>query len=205
MFRAPCRFWVEPATWWHWQGCGKGQGVAEGRQGEQWRGILPDNDLIQGFGPFVPADPQILILGSMPSVESLRQGFYYMHQSNRFYKILESIAGFHTGADIKSRQRLLQYLHIALFDVIGRCSRRGSLDSNVRDITPNNIGALLHSCPEIRVVITNGSLAKKIFLKYTTGCGLRVCHLPSTSSANAGFSLEKLISLYAPVIKNALS
>lgn len=128
-----------------------------------------------------------------------------MHKSNRFYKILENIAGFEAGTDIKSRQRLLEFLHIALFDVIDRCSRRGSLDSAVRDIIPNNIALLLSACPGIRSIITNGALAKKIFLKYNQDCSLKVYHLPSTSSANAGFSLERLTGLYKPVIKNALS
>ena len=131
------------------------------------------------FAPFIPSNAQVLILGSMPSVKSLEQGFYYAHPQNRFFKI---IAVLHTKwrAD----------LGIALYDVVASCEREGSLDSKIKHYDYADIWGLLQQHPSIKTVITNGGFAKTHFTKSTlkphqAELKFDFVALPSTSPAHA--------------------
>ncbi len=138
-------------------------------------------------------DSEILILGSMPSVQSRKKSFYYMHPNNRFYKILKAI--FHddfTNENIEVKKRLLKKHHIALYDVIEECDIEGSSDQSITNVQPTNIEYILHHYP-IKKIFLNGKKAYELFAYYFPNFIQMAMPLPSSSSANASYSLEKLI------------
>ena len=141
-----------------------------------------------------------MILGSMPSIASLQDGFYYAHPQNRMWKIIAAIAGVDELKTIEERKQAALKLHLAFFDVIESCEREGSLDSNIKAVKPNDINSLLLCYPKIKRVITNGNKAKDLFLTYNHDCKAEIIHLPSTSPANAVYSLDRLKALYLPYL-----
>ena len=150
---------------------------------------------VRGFEPFVPPGARVLVLGSVPSRASLEAGFYYAHPRNRFFRIIERLCGRELQG-VDERRQALADLKIALYDVIARCQREGSADSAVRGVIPADIGALARAHPSVRRIVTNGSLAGKLFRRYNPSCALEIIHLPSTSPANAARPLEDLFALY---------
>lgn len=151
--------------------------------------------LIYSFKPFINETSRILILGSMPSVKSLEQNFYYMNKQNRFWKIIGILVG-STLNNIEDYKNALNCLHIALFDVIKSCERQGSADSKIKNIEINNISALLNDYPYITKIINNGKMSYNLYNKYIKDIKVPNVYLPSTSPANARFSLETLAELY---------
>ena len=145
--------------------------------------------------PFFGSDSQILILGSFPSVKSRESGFYYGHPQNRFWRVLSSVFDAPLPQTIEQKQEFLRTHYIALWDVAAECSIRGSADSSISAVTANDIAPLLRST-QIKAVFLNGQTAQKLFRKYlseeTAKFGCTVTTLPSTSPANASYSLEKL-------------
>ncbi|MBR3843211.1 MAG: DNA-deoxyinosine glycosylase [Christensenellaceae bacterium] len=137
-------------------------------------------ETIHCFAPFISEKSRILILGSMPSVRSLAEGFYYMHPRNRFYLVLSALTGEKLPETLAEKQDFLTRHGIALFDVIAACRREGSTDAKIKDAIPNDIDALLSEYPNIRAVVTNGSLAAKLYLKHNHNA-LPHFALPSTS------------------------
>ncbi len=164
--------------------------------------------MIKGLDAFVPLNAKVLILGSMPSVASLEATFYYAHAQNRFFKLLSAFLN-QELTSIAERKASLARSHIALFDVIKSCSREGSLDSAIKDVVPNDLSSFVAQYPSIKMIVTNGALAKKLFLRFNKDLlgksKLTILHNPSTSPANASFSLDKLKSFYFPVFQYALS
>ena len=155
---------------------------------------------ITGLKPFISQESEILILGSMPSIASIKDGFYYAHPQNRMWKIIAELAGVDELKTIEERKSAALKFHLAFFDVIESCEREGSLDSNIKAVKPNDINHLLLFYPKIKRVITNGNKAKNLFLTYNHNCKAEIIHLPSTSPANAGFSLDRLKKLYLPYL-----
>jgi TDG/mug DNA glycosylase family protein len=150
------------------------------------------------FPFFLPKDAEILILGSFPSVKSREAGFYYAHPQNRFFPLLARIYEEKTPEGTKERQAFLARHHIALYDVIERCDIVGSSDASITHVVPTDLSHLPQS---IRTIVLNGALADRLFHRYQSApAGVEVVALPSTSPANAAFSLTKLYSFYAPVL-----
>lgn len=143
---------------------------------------------IVGLNPIVFEDSRILIVGSMPSVMSLKEQMYYANKTNRFWKILEEI--YQENDKIK----LLKVSHIALWDICHSCIRKTSADSEIKDIEPNDIPKLLNTYKNIEKVICNGRTSYNTMKKYFPD--IETVYCPSTSSANARFSLEQLIEIY---------
>lgn len=139
--------------------------------------------MIYSFKPIYDKNSKILILGSMASVESLKQGFYYMHPRNRFWNTLGKITGKTVPDTIEGKRAFLLENHIALMDSIYSCDREGSLDSDIKNVVPNDIKKVL-SETNIKAAFCNGkksyAVAKKAFPDIDFVC------LPSTSPANAG-------------------
>lgn len=147
---------------------------------------------------FLPiADPQakILILGSMPGVESLRRRQYYAHPQNRFWPLMADILDFEPTADYAARTQALMRNHVALWDVLKTCERPGSLDSNIRKGLINDFASFFRAHPQIHTVFFNGVKAEASFhrqaLSALGALPLRYVRLPSTSPANAAISLAK--------------
>ena len=149
--------------------------------------------LIHPFAPFLKEDSEILILGSFPSRASREQGFYYGHPRNRFWTDLAGVSGEEVPRTIEQKTYFLTRHRIALWDVISSCEIRGSSDASVRNAVPADISGLLASVP-IRKIYCNDALAGRLFLRYQTKPDMpEMTVLPSTSPANASFSLQRLI------------
>ena len=142
--------------------------------------------------PVYDEDSEILILGSFPSVKSRAEGFFYGHPRNRFWKILSSIYDEKTPETIEERKTFLLKNHIAVWDVIRSCDIRGSSDASIRNVLPNNISSLLKKT-KIQRIYVNGKTAEKLYRKYLEENAGKAQVLPSSSPANAGYSLERLI------------
>ena len=149
-----------------------------------------------GFGPVYDEKSRILILGSFPSVKSREEGFFYGHPRNRFWKILAAVCNETEPVTIEEKRQFLLENGIALYDVIEECEIVGSSDSSIRNVVPANLNQILEMS-QIRGVFTNGRLAGKLYRKYQEPVtGLPCVELPSSSPANAAFSLEKLIEIW---------
>ena len=152
---------------------------------------------IVAFPPVAPPRARILILGSMPSVESLNQGFYYAHPRNAFWRILAQVCGEPFPEDIPARIALLEHHDLALWDALYSCQRAGSLDSAIREPLPNDFGALFERCPKIERVLFNGATAHRMFMKTNARFldGRAWVKLPSTSPAYT-LSYERKFALW---------
>jgi double-stranded uracil-DNA glycosylase len=146
---------------------------------------------LQSFPALVGRAPRVLILGSMPGTASLLAGQYYAHRQNRFWPLMGELVGASPGLPYPARCERLTGSGIALWDVLARCQREGSLDSAIRDDTAqaNDFASLLVSLPTIRTVLFNGTKAESSFLRFVAPTldlpGLAYRRLPSTSPANA--------------------
>ena len=151
--------------------------------------------------PLFDSDSRVLILGSFPSVKSRESAFFYGHPQNRFWKVLSAVFGEECPQDIPSRREFILRNHLALWDVIYSCRITGSSDSSIRDVTASDLSIILDSAP-IRRIYVNGKTAAKMYKKYTEPVVGRpaVC-LPSTSPANAAWSLERLTEAWSFVRK----
>ncbi len=87
--------------------------------------------LTKGLEPVVDDQSRILILGTLPGGESLRKGEYYTKNSNQFWRILSRIHGEQINLDYESRLEFLHRHGIALWDIIKKAKRVGSLDKNI--------------------------------------------------------------------------
>ena len=139
---------------------------------------------IFSYPPIADASARILVLGTMPSVESLRQGFYYAHPRNAFWRIMAEIFGENVPATVEEKKSLLLRNGIALWDTLRSCEREGSLDSAIQRPEPNDIPALLAECPDIRKICFNGAASEMLFMRHIGPVeGVELIRLPSTSPA----------------------
>ena len=156
------------------------------------------------FGPVYDDASRILILGSFPSVKSREQQFYYGHPQNRFWKVLAAVFEDTLPETIPQKKAFLLEHHIALWDVIASCEIEGSSDSSIRNVIPNDISRILRDAP-IRQIYTNGGTAFKLYEKYCLPLTRqKAIRLPSTSPANAAYSLERLILEWSVYLKETL-
>lgn len=148
------------------------------------------------FEPVYDENSRILILGSFPSVKSRENNFYYGHPQNRFWKVLAHLCECPLPQSVEEKKEMLLKNRIAVWDVISACEIIGSSDSSIRNVIPADILSVVSgSC--ISKIYANGKTAKKLYDKYcrkTTG--KEICGLPSTSPANASYSLEKLVNCW---------
>ena len=148
--------------------------------------------LVHPFPPLFGPDSRILILGSFPSVKSREAMFFYGHPQNRFWKVIAAVYGEETPETVGEKRALILRNGLALWDVVRSCEIEGSSDASIRNVTVNDIRVILDNAPIGRVFV-NGKTAEKLYRRYTeklTGRSAEV--LPSTSPANAAWSLERL-------------
>ena len=155
--------------------------------------------IIHPIPPVFDADSEILILGSFPSVKSREAGFFYGHPQNRYWRVLALVFGEPFPETVPDRRAFLLRNHIAAWDVIGSCEIIGSSDASIRNVQANDLEPILKSAP-IREIFVNGRTAEKMYHKYTEPLTGRpaVC-LPSTSPANAAWSLERLARAWSVI------
>jgi len=145
------------------------------------------------FEPVYDTNSKVLILGTFPSVKSREQNFYYGHPQNRFWKVIAALTHTPLPISIEEKKAMLLNHGIALWDVIQSCEIIGSSDSSIKNVVPMDFSNILHHT-SITHIYANGATAFKLFQKYSeTATGINIIKLPSTSPANATFSLEKLL------------
>lgn len=155
----------------------------------------------QPFEPVYDRNSEILILGSLPSVKSRENGFYYGHPKNRFWKVMAAIMGVQEPVTVEEKKNLLLRSHVAVWDVIEECDIKGSSDSSIRNAIPADIPALLKKTG-IQRIFANGKTAATLYHRLIEPLtGEKIVDLPSTSPANAAFSLERLIEIWGAAIK----
>ncbi len=159
----------------------------------------------ESFSPQVNTKSKILILGSMPGIKSLEEQKYYAHPQNRFWKIMGLLCKSPDLYELNYNDKIKILLknNFALWDVIKFCKREGSLDSNIQEEVPNNIEKLLEDYPNIKKICLNGNKAYSAFKKYFPDLIKKYsCYkLPSTSPANAKYSLNDLYQKWSYIIK----
>ena len=147
------------------------------------------------FGPIVFKNSKTLILGSFPSIKSFENSFYYAHPKNQFWKILSQISGYPVN-NKDQKIWLLKELNLALWDIVKSCNRENSSDSNLKDIVPNDIRALLKEYPNIKQIGFTSKLAQKIFNKEFKDLDIKRFYLPSPSPAYASMKFEDKCKVY---------
>ena len=149
------------------------------------------------FKPIFDKNSKILILGSFPSIVSRKFGFYYANPQNRFWRVLAGILSAAVPESTDEKIKFLLSHHIAIYDAAISCEINGSSDSKMSKIVPVNLNPIFKEA-NIRQVYANGGKAYEICEKYLEDEIIKatkneVIKLPSTSPANAKFSLEKLV------------
>ncbi|MDD7375541.1 MAG: DNA-deoxyinosine glycosylase [Bacilli bacterium] len=151
--------------------------------------------IIHPFKPVIFKESRVLILGSFPSVKSREVDFYYGNKNNRFFKILEVIFDEKIGESKEAKIDFLRRHKIALFDVVKSCEIVGSSDSSLSVKEVNDIGKLIENT-DIEKILLNGKKAFEIFQKYIKIDKVKYFYIPSSSPANASFSLDRLVFEY---------
>ncbi len=143
--------------------------------------------------PVYDENSRILILGSFPSVKSRESRFFYGHPQNRFWKVLAAVYEEDLPETVPEKTAFLLRNRIALWDVIGSCDVTGSADSTIKNVAANDVSIILNNA-SIRKIYVNGKTAEKYYRRYLQKeTGIKALCLPSTSPANASYSLEKLV------------
>ena len=144
------------------------------------------------FAPIIDNHCRVLILGSVPSVKSVENEFYYMHPQNRFWKLMSHILNEDfVSADIQTRSALLLKHRIALYDSVEECDIEGSSDSKIKNAVPSDIPSFLEIA-DIRHIFCNGAASYNYLTRFYPEYKSITTQLPSTSPANAKYSISAL-------------
>lgn len=172
--------------------------------------------LEHGFDPVFDERSRVLVLGSFPSVLSRENAFYYGNPRNRFWRVVASCAGAEVPPNegdplpgggragladsIRLKRGFLLGHGIALWDVIQSCDIKGSSDASIRNAVPAPVGIITSTAP-IRRVVCNGGTAGRLYRRYLEPqTGMDAVVLPSTSPANASWSLDRLVARWGEVL-----
>ncbi len=169
---------------------------------------------LSGLPPVVPSCPRMLILGSMPGAESLRQQQYYAHPRNAFWPIMGAFIGFDADIDYARRIAFLRQHQIALWDVLKHCERKGSLDSAIKTASEeaNDLAGFLRDYSHIKVVLFNGKKAESSFNRHVLPTlpsalvtGVCCLALPSSSPANTRYSVAEKYAKWHPALAGGIA
>ena len=154
---------------------------------------------LQGLAPVVGRETRLVVLGSFPSVASLRAQQYYAHPRNHFWPLLSAIWGVDLVA-MPYRARLAEVKRrgLGIWDVYARCRREGSLDSAIEDGVPNDLASLKRRAPKLEAVAHNGGESART-MQRLQALGLATHRLPSSSPANASWSFERKLAAWRAV------
>jgi hypoxanthine-DNA glycosylase len=153
-----------------------------------------------GLAPVVDANTRLLVLGSFPSVASLRAQQYYGHPQNQFWKILGSLWSQDLMAFSYVERIAAARAHgLGIWDVYAACEREGSLDAAIQAGELNDFAGLRERCPQLQAIAHNGGESHR-HARHTRALGLPVHRLPSTSPANASWSFERKRAAWAEVL-----
>ena len=151
--------------------------------------------------PVYDSNSEILVLGSFPSVKSRQQKFFYGHPQNRFWKVLAAVMEEDVPETIEDKKEFLIRNRIAVWDVIDSCIIDGSSDSSIKNVVPSDLEKIILNT-KIKHIFANGATARKLYEKHhEKKLGIKIEALPSTSPANAAYSLESLINEWSSLKK----
>lgn len=157
--------------------------------------------IVHPIAPFYTKDSRILILGSFPSVKSRESGFFYGHPQNRFWKLLSLMFKEPLPQTTDEKRLMLCRHNIAAWDSIHSCDIQGSSDSSIKNVEPNDL-RIIFDAADIRAVYANGKRSHEIYTKYCLPqTGREAVCLPSTSPANAAWSLERLAEAWSVILE----
>ncbi len=157
--------------------------------------------MIHTLQPIYDEHSKILIIGTFPSVKSREAGFYYYHPQNRFWKVISTLINVRVPETIEEKKAMLLRNHIALWDVVQSCDIIGSSDQSIENVVPNDIAMILHAS-KIERIYANGSKAFELYHRYCIeNTKKEIRKLPSTSPANASYTLKKLIESWRKEIE----
>ena len=152
------------------------------------------------FSPVYDSHSEILILGSLPSVKSRENAFYYGNPQNRFWRVMATLLELPLPESIEDKRQLLLSSGIALWDVIQSCDIRGSSDSSIRNVVPTDLRIILDAA-SIQHIYANGKTAAALYQKYQPPkIGMEITPLPSTSPANAAWIFERLCETWSVIL-----
>ena len=148
--------------------------------------------------PLYDSESRILILGSFPSPKSREAKFFYGHPQNRFWKVMAAVLSWDfVPRTVEEKSAMLHEKHVALWDTVASCEIRGASDASITNVTPNDLSPILGAAP-VRAVFCNGSASHSLYMKYVLPrTGREALRLPSTSPANAAWSLERLVDAWS--------
>jgi hypoxanthine-DNA glycosylase len=151
-------------------------------------------DFSKSFEPILGDAPQVLVLGTLPSKESLRKQEYYGHTRNLFWPIIYRVFNTTFDQEYIKRVDFAMLKGVAVWDVCHSAMRAGSLDADIKAEMPNDIEGLLSTHPTIKTIIFNGKKAEQLYDKYLDRkAGVTYCSCLSTSPANASYSVDEKI------------
>lgn len=157
--------------------------------------------IVHSFEPVYDKASEILILGTLPSVKSRENNFYYGHKQNRFWKVLATLLKEPVPDTIEEKKAMLLAHRIALWDVIQSCDIKGSSDSSIKNVQPTDIGMILEKT-NVTQIYANGNKAGQLYKRYQFPVtGIEAMVLPSTSPANAAWSLERLCEVWHVILE----
>ncbi len=152
--------------------------------------------VVHGFEPVYDEHSKILIVGTMPSVLSRKQSFYYGNPQNRFYGVLSRLLGCKKPETVEEKIHMLLSHGIAVYDVLKSCDIAGSADSSIKNARPNDFSPIFDTA-DIKRVFANGQTAYKYYIRFVGEAEV----LPSTSPANAAFGMDRLIDAWAGILQ----
>lgn len=156
-----------------------------------------------GLPPVIAHGTRLVVLGSFPGVASLRAQQYYAHPRNQFWPIVGRLLGIDLVAlPYAARLAAIRARGLGLWDVYAACVREGSLDSAIEAAEPNDLAGLRRRAPSLAAIAHNGGESAR-HMRITAALGLPVYRLPSTSPANASWSLERKLEAWREVFEAA--
>jgi hypoxanthine-DNA glycosylase len=167
--------------------------------------------MLQGFPQVSSEDTQKLILGSMPGKSSLAIGQYYAHSRNCFWQIMGEVYGASPELPYRQRLDILLRNRIGLWNVISRCQRSTSLDSDIEagSVVANDFAGFFEEHPQIQLICFNGRKAQEIFIKHMkkliVPSTITLCLLPSTSPANTGLTFDQKLAAWRDALQEEVA
>lgn len=156
--------------------------------------------VIHPLKPIYDSNSKVLILGTIPSVKSREQGFYYANPKNRFWSTLYKVFDTQIRDTTSEKIEFLLKHNIALFDVLKSCDISSSSDNTIKNPVPNDLKSIIDNS-NIKYVFTTGRKAYELYNKYCLkDTGIEAIYLSSPSPANCPKGIEeKLFREYSSI------
>ncbi len=156
--------------------------------------------IVHPFPPLFDENSEILILGSLPSVKSREQMFFYGHPQNRFWPLIAMLLDEPAPRSTEEKKQLMLKHHIALWDTIFSCDIIGSGDSSIKNVVPTDLKPVVQGS-KIKRIFCNGQTSWKYYHRFQEKeLGMEAAALPSTSPANAAWTIERLAQAWKVIL-----